>query len=100
MIKELISKLGDRFWVNLRYTMIASGSAMVMNATNGLINEEHAIAIMTPLADIIIGFLMAALAWLWGNMVRRGTKTVPASAPEPAINMGTGEVDIIEATTL
>jgi len=69
--KQIVAKIGERFALNLRNAMIAGGTALIVNGTKGLIDESQAIAIMTPLADIVIGFLIAAIAWLWGNLVMR-----------------------------
>lgn len=87
--------MGDTFWLNVRYTLIASGAALVVNYTKGLISNETATGLLTPLVDAGIGGVMLIGTYIWGNIIRRNTATVPlavAQRPDvPTLSAGTGQ---------
>ena len=78
----------DLIWQNLRYAMIALGIAIASQVCNGCIGEAH--------IEIIVGLLISAIGWLWGNYVKFGTKAVPndiAAKPSvPTVSGATGQI--------
>ena len=67
----------DTFWLNVRYTLVAAGAALIVNYTKGLVTNDTATALLNPLVDAGIGTVMMVGTYIWGNIVRSGTATVP-----------------------
>lgn len=85
----------DTFWLNVRYTLVAAGAALIVNYTKGLVTNDTATALLNPLVDAGIGTVMMVGTYIWGNLVRRGTATVPrdfAARPDvPQLSPVTGK---------
>ena len=86
--------MSDTFWLNLRYTLIAIGSSLLMKAASGYLTPDQAASLVTPFAELIIGALTLLSTWVWGNVVKWGTKTVSnstgARSDVPTVNAATG----------
>ena len=85
--------MSDQFWMNIRMALISIGVGLLVKYSGGLFSPESATAIITPLA----GALIAALAALWGNYVRSGTKAVPIEVAKredvPTVSSVTGKIE-------
>jgi multidrug efflux pump subunit AcrA (membrane-fusion protein) len=83
--------MGDSFWMNVRYALIALGVGLLVKYFN--INTETAEGFVTPIVGAAIAFLTA----MWGNYVRSGTATVPVSeAKRPdveTVSPATGKIE-------
>lgn len=69
----------DQFWLNVRYTLVAAGAALIVNYTKGLVSNETATSLLNPLVDAGIGAVMMVGTYIWGNIVRSNTAMVPKS---------------------
>lgn len=89
--------MADTVWVNIRYAMIAIGVGLLTNYTKDLISSEQAVGLITPVVDAAIGGAIAASGWVWGILVRRGTKAVPvetaARSDVTTVSAATGKVE-------
>lgn len=82
----------DLVWQNLRYLMIAVGTALSLKACNGCVTE--------PIIEQSVGVLIGIMGAVWGNYVKKGTKAVPietALRPDvPTVSAATGIVEPVK----
>ena len=89
--------MSDTFWMNLRYALIAVGSSLLMRAFGDYLSPDQAASLLTPLVDLIVGGLAMFGAWIWGNVVKWGTKTFTAQTASrsdvPTVSPATGAIE-------